>query len=44
MILLEICITTVNNDGMIFKKNECASNDWWFVSKVSLNGVSTILV
>jgi len=31
-------------DGTIFKKSDCPQNDWWYVSKVSVNGVSTILV
>jgi len=37
-------ITAVNNDGMIFKKNDCALNHWWYVSKVSVNRASTIFV
>jgi len=37
-------ITAVNNDSMIVKENDCAPNDWWYVSKVSVNGASTILV
>jgi len=44
MILPRNGITAVNNDSMIFKKHDCAPNDWWYVSKVSVNGASTILV
>jgi len=35
-------ITAVNNDGMNVKKYGCAPNNWWYVSKVSVNGASTI--
>jgi len=44
MILPRNGITAVNDGSMIFKKNDCAPNDWWNVSKVSVNGASTILV
>jgi hypothetical protein len=37
-------ITAVNNEGMIIKNNDSAPNDWGYVSKVSVNGASTILV
>ena len=37
-------ITAVTNDSMIFKKNDCAPNDWWYASNRSVNGASTILV
>ena len=37
-------ITAVNNDSIIFKKTECAPNDWWYVSKMSINGASMISV
>jgi len=44
MILPRHGITAVNNDGMIVKKNNCAPNDWWCASKVSVNGVSMIIL
>ena len=44
MILPRSSITAVNNDGMIFQKHDCTPNDWWYVSKVSVNGACTILV
>jgi len=34
----------VNNDSMNFKQYDCALNDCWYVSKVSINGASTIWV
>ena len=44
MILPRNRVTAVDNDGIIFKKSDCTPNDWWYVSKVSVNGASTILV
>jgi len=44
MILHRNGILAVNNDGMTFKQNDCAPNDCWYVSKVSVNEASTILV
>jgi hypothetical protein len=44
MIPLRYGIVAVNNDGMTFKQNDCALNNCWYVPKVSVNGVSTILV
>jgi len=43
MILPRNGIMAVNNHGMIVNRNDCAPNDWWYVSKVSLNAESTIL-
>jgi hypothetical protein len=37
-------ILGVNNDGMTFKRNDCAPNDFSHVSKVSINGESMTLV
>jgi len=37
-------ILAVKNDSINFKQNDCAPNDCWYVSKVSINGGSTILV
>ena len=44
MILPGNGILAVNNDGMTFKQNYCAQNDNWYISEVSFNGASTILV
>jgi hypothetical protein len=37
-------ILAVNNDSMTFKQNDCAPNEYWYVSKVSINGASMILL
>jgi hypothetical protein len=34
----------VNNDGMTVMQNDCAPNNGCYISKVSVNGGSTILV
>jgi len=34
-------LLAVNNDDRTFKQNDCAPNDCWYVSKVSINGAST---
>jgi len=44
MILRRNNLLAVNNDGMTFKQHDCALNDCWYVSKVSVNRASTILV
>jgi hypothetical protein len=33
-----------NNDSMNFEESDCAPNDYWYNSMVSVYGVSTILV
>jgi hypothetical protein len=37
-------ILGVNNDGMTFKRNDCAPNDFSHASKVNINGASMTLV
>jgi len=44
MILPRHGILAVNNEGMTIKQNDCTLKDCWYVSKVSVNRASTILV
>jgi hypothetical protein len=44
MIIPRRGILAVNNDGMTVKENDCALNDCWYVSKVSVNDFSLILL
>jgi hypothetical protein len=37
-------ILAVNTNGMTFEQNDCAQNDCWYCSKVSINGAPRILV